>query len=131
MQHRIARGQELIMGHIPSELKEDVLRITIDLPQKKNALTGAIDNALADAVAPGEANPDVRVLLLDGNGDSFSAGNDLEDFVANPWKDEIDPPAIRFITSVAHASRPIVAALHRSAVGVGDDSAALRPGLCG
>jgi len=107
------------MGHIQSELRDDVLRITIDRPEKKNALTGAMYNALAEAVERGEASPDVRVLLLDGNGDSFTAGNDLEDFVANPWKQDIDPPAIRFITTVVHARKPIVAAVHGSAVGVG------------
>jgi len=107
------------MGHIQSELKQDVLSITIDRPEKKNALTGAMYNALADAVERGDANPAVRVLLLDGNGDSFTAGNDLEDFVANPWKKDLDPPAIRFITTVAHARKPIVAAVHGSAVGVG------------
>src|SRR5215469_13861693 len=119
IEHRIARGQGLSMGHIQSELKEHVLRITIDRPEKKNALTGAMYNALAEAVERGEASPDVRVLLLDGNGDSFTAGNDLEDFVANPWKQDIDPPAIRFITTVVHARKPIVAAVHGSAVGVG------------
>lgn len=107
------------MGHIQSELKDDVLRITINRPEKKNALTGAMYHALADAVEQGEANPDVRVLLLDGNGDSFTAGNDLEDFMANPWKQDTYPPAVRFITTVVHARKPIVAAVHGSAVGVG------------
>src|SRR5664279_540359 len=46
--------------------------------------------ALADAVEQGDANPDVRVMLLHGNGDSFTAGNDLEDFMAKPWKGQTD-----------------------------------------
>ena len=107
------------MGHIQTEIKDDVLRITIDRPEKKNALTGAMYTALADAVEQGEANPDVRVMLLHGNGDAFTAGNDLEDFVANPWKGHSHPPAVRFITTVVHAKKPIVAAVQGSAVGVG------------
>ena len=107
------------MGHVQTELKDDVLRITIDRPEKKNALTGAMYTALADAVEQGEANPDVRVLLLHGNGDSFTAGNDLEDFVANPWKGQAHPPAVRFITTVVQAKKPIVAAVQGSAAGVG------------
>jgi enoyl-CoA hydratase/carnithine racemase len=107
------------MGHIRTEVKDDVLRITIDRPEKKNALTGTMYTALADAVEQGEANPDVRVLLLHGNGDSFTAGNDLEDFVANQWKGQTHPPAVRFITTVVHARKPIVAAVQGSAVGVG------------
>ena len=107
------------MGHIQTELKDDVLRITIDRPEKKNALTGAMYTALADAVEQGDTNPDVRVMLLHGNGDSFTAGNDLEDFMANQWKGQEHPPAVRFITTVVHAKKPIVAAVQGSAVGVG------------
>jgi enoyl-CoA hydratase/carnithine racemase len=107
------------MGNIQTELKDDVLRITIDRPEKKNALTGAMYTALADAVEQGDANPDVRVMLLHGNGDSFTAGNDLQDFVANPWKGQELPPACRFMAAVAHAKKPIVAAIHGSAVGIG------------
>lgn len=107
------------MSHIQPELKDDVLRITIDRPEKKNALTGEMYLALADAVSQGDNNPDVRVMLLHGNGDSFTAGNDLQDFVANQWKGHETPPAVRFITTMAHAAKPLVAAVHGSAVGVG------------
>lgn len=107
------------MGQIQTELKDDVLRITIDRPEKKNALTSAMYDALADAVEQGEATPEVRVMLLHGNGDSFTAGNDLEDFVANPWKGHAVPPALRFIAAMAGAKKPVVAAVHGSAVGIG------------
>jgi enoyl-CoA hydratase/carnithine racemase len=108
-----------MMGHIQTELKDHVLRVTIDRPEKKNALTGAMYDALADAVERGEADPGVRVMLLHGNGDSFTAGNDLEDFVANPWKGHAVPPALRFIAGMAGAKKPVVAAIHGSAVGIG------------
>ncbi len=107
------------MGQVQTELKADVLRITIDRPEKKNALTTAMYTALADAVEGGESNPDVRAMLLHGNGDSFTAGNDLEDFMANPWKGDAVPPALRFIGAVANAKKPIVAAVHGMAVGIG------------
>jgi enoyl-CoA hydratase/carnithine racemase len=107
------------MGQINTELKEDVLVIAIDRPDKKNALTGAMYSALADAVVHGEANPDVRVMLLCGKGDSFTAGNDLQDFLANPWTGQEVPPAVRFMLAVAHAQKPVVAAVHGSAVGIG------------
>ena len=107
------------MGHIQTELKDNVLRITIDRPEKKNALTSAMYDALADAVEQGEAAPEVGVMLLHGNGDSFTSGNDLEDFVANPWKGHAVPPALRFIAAMAGAKKPVVAAVHGSAVGIG------------
>jgi enoyl-CoA hydratase/carnithine racemase len=108
-----------IMGHVTSELKDSVLRITIDRPEKKNALTSAMYDALADAVEQGEASPEVRVMLFHGNGDSFTAGNDLEDFVANPWKGHAVPPALRFIAVVSGAKKPLVASIHGSTVGIG------------
>ena len=113
------RGRGTNMGHVQTELNSGILRITIDRPEKKNALTNAMYTGLADAVEQGEANPDVRVMLLHGNGDSFTAGNDLEDFVANPWKGQAVPSALRFIAAVAGAKKPIVAAVHGMAVGIG------------
>ena len=107
------------MGHVQTELKSGVLRITIDRPEKKNALTSAMYLELADAVEQAEANADVRVMLLHGNGDSFTAGNDLEDFVANPWKGPAAPPALRFIMAVVGAKKPIVAAIHGATIGIG------------
>src|SRR5664279_3551154 len=85
VQVKFWRGRGKNMGHVQTELKVDVLRITLDRPEKKNALSNAMYTALAEAVEQAETNPVVRVMLLHGNGDSFTAGNDLEDFVANPW----------------------------------------------
>ena len=65
------------------------------------AITVAMYSALAEAVEHGEANPEVRVMLLRANGDSFTGGNDLEDFMKNPWKGQEVPPAVRFMMAVA------------------------------
>ncbi len=107
------------MGHINTELVDNVLRICINRPEKKNALTLAMYTAMAEAVEQGEANPEVRVMLLYGNGDSFTAGNDLQDFMANPWTGNDVPPAVRFMLAVAHAKKPVMAAVHGSTVGIG------------
>jgi enoyl-CoA hydratase/carnithine racemase len=113
------RGRGTSMGHVQTDVKADVLRITIDRPEKKNALTSAMYTALAEAVEQGETNPQVRVMILNGNGDSFTAGNDLEDFLANPWKGQEVPPALRFIAAMVNAKKPIVAAVQGMAVGIG------------
>ncbi|HYV74607.1 MAG TPA: enoyl-CoA hydratase [Candidatus Binatia bacterium] len=107
------------MGNITTELKADVLRITINRPEKKNALTMAMYTALAEAIEQGDMNPDVKVVLLHGDGDSFTAGNDLQDFMANPWTGNELPPACRFMFAVARATKPVIAAVHGSAVGIG------------
>ena len=96
-----------------------VMRIAINRPEKKNALTADMYDALSEAVEEAEADAGVRVLLLHGKGDAFTAGNDLQDFLQKPWKGQARPPAVRFINAVAHASKPIVAAVHGLVVGVG------------
>jgi len=108
-----------MLGHIQTELHDDILRITIDRPEKKNALTLAMYTALAEAVEHGEADPNVRVMLLHGNGDSFTAGNDLQDFMANPWTGQEVPPAVRFMLAVTRAKKPVIAAVQGSTVGIG------------
>jgi enoyl-CoA hydratase/carnithine racemase len=107
------------MGHIEVERSGAVLRIAINRPEKKNALTADMYDSLAEAVEVAETDPAVSVLLLCGKGEAFTAGNDLEDFMHKPWKGQAVPPAVRFIRSVAGAKKPIVAAVHGLAVGVG------------
>jgi len=107
------------MPQIELERSGAVLQIAINRPEKKNALTADMYNALSDAVEQAEADPAIRVLLLCGRGDAFTAGNDLEDFMQKPWKEQAVPPAVRFIRAVAGAKKPIVAAVHGLAVGVG------------
>ena len=107
------------MPPIEVERRGAVLRLAINRPEKKNALTAAMYHALADAFEQAEADAAVRVVLLHGSGDAFSAGNDLEDFLRIPWKGEEMPPPARFIRAVASATKPVVAAVHGLAVGVG------------
>jgi len=105
--------------HIEVERDGAVLRIAINRPEKKNALTADMYDALSEAVEAAESDAAVSVLLLCGKGEAFTAGNDLEDFMHKPWKGQAVPPAVRFIRAVARAKKPIVAAVHGLAVGVG------------
>jgi enoyl-CoA hydratase/carnithine racemase len=107
------------MGHIEVERDGPVVQVAINRPEKKNALTADMYTALADAVEAAESDPAIRVLVLYGNGDVFTAGNDLEDFLRKPWKGQAVPPAVRFIRAVAASKKPIVAAVQGLAVGVG------------
>ena len=95
-----------------------VLEIAFDRPGRKNALTAPMYAALTAALREAEADDAVHVVLFRGNGDSFCAGNDLEDFAANPPGGD-DAPVFRFLDAAAHAAKPFVAAVHGSAVGIG------------
>ena len=107
------------MPQVEVERAGAVLQIAVNRPEKKNALTADIYNALSDAVDQAETDAAVRALLLHGKGEAFTAGNDLEDFMRKPWKGQAVPPAVRFIRAVAGAKKPIIAAVQGLAVGVG------------
>src|ERR1700751_4751258 len=118
-EHRNHLRTELLMPQVEVERSGAVLQIAINRPEKKNALTADMYNALSDALDEAEGNTGVRAIVLYGKGDAFTAGNDLEDFLQKPWKGQAVPPAVRFIRAVAGAKKPIVAAVQGLAVGVG------------
>jgi enoyl-CoA hydratase/carnithine racemase len=95
-----------------------VLEIAFDRPRKKNAITAQMYAALTIALREAEASEAVRVVLFRGEGDSFCAGNDLEDFAANP-PGTADAPVFSFLNAASQATKPFVAAVHGSAVGIG------------
>jgi enoyl-CoA hydratase/carnithine racemase len=95
-----------------------ILRIQINRPEKKNALTADMYAAIADGIGAADADAGVRVVLIHGAGDAFTAGNDLHDFLANAPRYS-DAPVFRFLNAVSHAEKPLVAAVSGVAVGVG------------
>ncbi len=103
---------------IKSETKERVLRIEIARPEKKNALTQEMYGALADALAAADADAAVRVVLIHGASDCFTAGNDLKDFLARPPHSEASPTH-RFLRGIATFGKPLLAAVNGAAVGIG------------
>jgi enoyl-CoA hydratase/carnithine racemase len=107
-------------GHVKVEITGGVMTLTLQRPEKKNALTGAMYDALSDALVQAEADTSVRVILFQGDGDSFTAGNDLADFASQAkGESSVDSPAHRFIEIVSKVTKPLVAAAHGNAVGVG------------
>src|SRR5450759_32897 len=106
------------MEHIITENRDGILRIEINRPDKKNALTAAMYQAMADALKAAEADSKVRVVLIHGKSDLFTAGNDLQDFLDNRSRDE-NRPAFQFLRNISRAQKPIVAAVAGAAVGIG------------
>ncbi len=104
--------------HVQIEVSERIQSVCINRPDKKNALTLAMYTALADAVREADGNPDIRVTLITGAGDSFCSGNDIKDFLNNPITDE-SSPVIQFVNTMIGARKPIVAAVNGIAVGIG------------
>jgi enoyl-CoA hydratase/carnithine racemase len=109
------------MPHIRTAVEDRVLRITLDRPDKKNALTNDMYKALGEALDRAEADPEIRAVLLDAEGDAFTAGNDLGDFaaVAAGTLAREDMNSSKFLSALARAQKPYVAAVQGLAVGVG------------
>lgn len=107
--------------HVRITAEDGVLRIALARPDKKNALTQAMYAALGQALTRAQADATVRVVLLEADGDAFTAGNDLGDFaaVATGKLAREDMTAPLFLEALAKARKPIVAAVQGLAVGVG------------
>ena len=91
-----------------------VLTATLARPDKKNALTGAMYDALRQALNDADADASVGAVLIAGEGGAFTAGNDIADFLSGGAL-----PALRFVRTIAACKTPIVAAVEGVAVGVG------------
>ncbi len=95
-----------------------VATIEIARPQKKNALTVAMYQAMAEALEAARADAGVRAVLITGQPGIFTSGNDLEDFVQRPPASE-DSPVFRFMRALVQCDKPVVAAVTGAAIGIG------------
>src|SRR6201987_3536997 len=105
------------MSDIVSE-RSGILRIQFNRPAKKNAMTSSMYITMADLLNNAAKDDSVGVVLWHSAGDSFCAGNDLEDFLKNPMGPG-DSPQSRLINALIAFDKPIVAAVHGFAVGGG------------
>lgn len=107
-----------LIPQILTQLDNRVLTLSFNRPERKNALTLAMYSALADLIKAADADNDVRVLVLTGTDEFFTSGNDLMDFMNEP---EIHPnhSVVRFMESLRHCSKPVVAVVRGHAVGIG------------
>jgi len=106
---------------IQTELAGGVLTVTLMRPEKKNAITQAMYAALAEATERARTDDAVRVLVFRGQGDSFSAGNDIADFITlgSQGQQPAEMPVFRFLKALADLDKPAVAAVRGRAVGIG------------
>jgi enoyl-CoA hydratase/carnithine racemase len=95
-----------------------VCEVRLNRPEKRNAITFGMYEQLTRALAEAQADDAVRVVLLSGAGASFSAGNDLQDFLSGPTL-TADHPAMRFLRTLATFGKPLVAAVQGQTVGIG------------
>jgi enoyl-CoA hydratase/carnithine racemase len=106
------------MSEILTERSGSILRITLNRPAKKNAMTSSMYMTMAQILNDAANEDDVLVVLWDGAGDSFSAGNDLEDFLKHPPGPGESPQA-QLADALLNFDKPLIAAVQGFAIGGG------------
>lgn len=106
---------------IKTSQEGQIQTITIARPEKRNALTLEMYQALTEALRSAQEERSVRAVILTGEGGCFSAGNDIVDFVAAASRQ--DPAALaaptQFLQTISTFTKPLVAAVEGDAIGIG------------
>ncbi len=95
-----------------------VATIEIARPEKKNAITGAMYQQMADALNAASTDTSVRAVLITGQPGIFTSGNDIEDFMQRP-PGSTESPAFVFMKALMGCEKPVIAAVTGAAIGIG------------
>ena len=106
------------MSQITSRREGAIQILSFNRPEKMNALTREMYSGLANGLNEAAGDFGVRAVILTSEGEHFTAGNDIADFLANPPTNE-DSDVARFLGSLLEFPKPLIAAVNGNAVGVG------------
>src|SRR3984893_1380079 len=106
------------MDEIITERSGSVLRVELNRPTEKNAMTSSMYVTLANVFNDASKDERIRVVLWHAAGDSFCAGNDVEDFLKNPPASG-ETPQSRLMKAFLAFDKPLIAAVQGAAVGGG------------
>ena len=106
------------MAEVLSNLDGSILTLTLNRPEKQNAITRDMYQTLADAIRDANGDFAVRAVVITHAGPHFTAGNDLYDFLNAP---PLEPgsPVMQFLEQIHTFSKPLLAAVSGNAVGIG------------
>ena len=109
-------------GHLIVADEGSMRVIKLRRPEKKNAITLDMYRGMSDAIDTAQNNPVIRCLIITGGSGVFTAGNDVDDFLKDATANADTPRAsnmTRFLYSLAHNVKPIIAAVDGVAIGIG------------
>ena len=109
-------------GHVIVTDQDAIRLIKLSRPEKKNAITQDMYREMSAAIDSAQENAAIRCLVLVGEPGAFTAGHDLEDFLKDGTSNAGTARAsnaIKFLHSLAHNTKPIVAAVDGIAIGIG------------
>lgn len=104
---------DVIVGHTGR-----VTTLTLNRPEKMNAITRAMYKSLADGINEAAADSGISVVVIQANGDHFTGGNDISDFLNNPPLEE-GSEVWQFIKAAHEFPKVLIAATQGNAVGIG------------
>lgn len=108
--------------HVQLKAGEPIARLTLDRPERRNALSLALMREVIDALGAVARDDTVRVLVIDGNGPVFSAGHDLSEMVATreaAFFDELFAVCVEMMEAVHATPQPVIAKVHGVATAAG------------
>ncbi|MDA8622246.1 enoyl-CoA hydratase-related protein [Psychrosphaera sp.] len=106
------------MSFINTKVSSGVLTITIDRLAQKNALSLDMYKDLTTALLSAEKDEEIKVAVIEGDSSCFTAGNDLNDFLAGGSLTEAHPTVI-FLRTLVSFSKPLIASVAGPAIGIG------------
>ena len=106
------------MAEILTMLESQVLSISFNRPEKMNALTRSMYGQLAKELDSADQEFGIRAVVLTSEGNHFTGGNDISDFLEHPPTSD-DSTVAAFLSAIHNFSKPLIAAVKGNAVGVG------------
>lgn len=97
---------------------QSILELKLQRVERKNAFTHEMYSTLAQALRAADENPEIKVVILSGDGGNFSSGNDLQDFLSSPPQ-SFDAPVFQFLLAISELKKIILCAVDGYAVGIG------------
>jgi 2-(1,2-epoxy-1,2-dihydrophenyl)acetyl-CoA isomerase len=113
-------------GSVLLECADAVAVVTLNRPERRNALGGTLREDLVEAMASAGRDSEVRAIVLTGAGNCFCAGGDLRMLLdgveapgGRPLRDKVEPQRDTTLLAVYEASKPVIAAVNGPAFGAG------------
>lgn len=104
--------------HVTITTENRVTTVTMARPDKRNAISQAMYASMAGALRDYDASDQSRALVITGEGEYFTAGNDLKDFAMGSDPNS-PPPVVQFLEAISTCSKPVIGAVNGPAIGVG------------
>ncbi len=114
-----ARQGDEMSEQVTYRVSDGVAQLRLNRPEKKNAIVAAMYSAMAAGLDAADQDASVRAILIGAEGDAFTAGNDMGDFLNRPAVADTAAPVTRFLRTISTVETPVVAAVNGLAIGIG------------